>query len=185
VRINRRIRAHEVTLIDADGSQLGVMDTREALAKAQEQDLDLVEVDGRARPPVCKILDYGKHKYAMAKKARESKKTRFVQETKEIKMTPKIGEHDIAFKIKHAREFLEAGHKVRLLVRFRGREIVHPETGRAVLGRICEELGEVCVPLGDPQMEQRQMSLVIGPSPKAKARARSAAALKEKENDGA
>ena len=170
-------------MIDADGSQLGTMDTRDALAKAQEQSLDLVEVDGRARPPVCKILDYGKHKYAQAKKARESKKTRFVQETKEIKMTPKIGEHDIAFKIKHARAFLEIGHKVRLLVRFRGREIVHPETGRAVLGRICGELEEVCVSISDPMMEQRQMAMVIGPSPKAMARAKSAAAAKEKEKE--
>lgn len=159
-------------MIDADGSQLGVMSTRDAMAKAQALDLDLVEVDGRAHPPVCKILDYGRHKYAMAKRDRESKKSRFVQETKEIKMTPKIGEHDIAFKIKHARDFIEEGHKVRLLVRFRGREIVHPETGRAVLGRICEELGELCVRLAEPQMEQRQMAMVIGPSPKAKAKAK-------------
>lgn len=174
VRINRRIRAPKVHLIDAEGRQVGETDTREALAMAVELDLDLVEVDGRARPPVCKILDYGKHKYEMAKKARDSKKTRFVQETKEIKMTPKIGEHDIAFKIKHARDFLTVGHKVRLLVRFRGREVVHPETGRAVLKRICEELGELCVAVAEPQMEQRQMSMVIGPSAKAKAAAKAA-----------
>jgi len=167
-------------VIDADGSQLGVMDTREALAKAEAQALDLVEVDGRSRPPVCKILDYGKHKYAVAKKERESKKGRFIQETKELKMTPKIGEHDIAFKIKHARAFIEEGHKVRLLVRFRGREVVHPETGRAVLGRVCDELEDVCVRLGEPQMEQRQMSLVIGPNQKAMARAKTA--MRENEN---
>lgn len=166
-------------MIDADGSQLGVMDTREALGRAQEQELDLVEVDPRSRPPVCKILDYGKFKYSQSKKARDSKKSRFVQETKEIKMTPKIGDHDISFKIKHARAFIEEGHKVRLLCRFRGREIVHPETGRAVLSRVCEEIGDACVALGEPQMEQRQMSLIIGPSAKAKARAKSLQAAKE------
>ena len=179
MRINRRIRAHQVSVIDADGTQLGMMDTRDAITKAEEQMLDLVEVDGRSRPPVCKILDYGKYKYAQSKKARESKKTRFVQETKEIKRTPKTGAHDIAFKTKHAREFLETGHKVRLLVRFKGREIVHPETGRAILKRLCDNLEGVYVSISDPMMEQRQMTMVIGPSVEAKARARSAAALKE------
>lgn len=143
-----------------------------AMAKAEELELDLVEVNSNERPPICKIMDYGKHKYTQAKMARESKKTRFVQETKEIKMTPKIGVHDIDFKTKHAREFLEAGHKVRLLVRFRGREVVHPETGRDVLRQICEELEDVCATPGEPQMEQRQMLLTIVPSARTKARAK-------------
>jgi len=151
-----------------------VMETHNALARAEGLGLDLVEINPSERPPVCKILDYGRYKYDTSKQERESKKTRFVQETKEIKMTPKIGAHDIAFKIKHAREFVEAGHKVRLLVRFRGREIVHPETGRAVLARICQELEDVCVALAEPQMEQRQMSMVIGPNTQAKTRAKAA-----------
>lgn len=167
--MNRRIRAPEVKVIDSDGSQLGVIDTREAIAKAEEQSMDLVEVDGRSRPPVCKIMDYGKHKYEQAKKARESKKSRPSNETKEIKFGPKIGQHDLNFKIKHAREFIEEGHRVRLLVRFRGREIVHPETGRAILDRVCKELSDVITVVQMAQMENRQMSMVLAPNAKAKA----------------
>lgn len=150
-------------LIDSDGKQLGVVTTRDALAKAEEQSLDLVEVNPREKPPVCKIMDFGKHKYELSKKSREGRKARKVQETKEVKYRPQIGKHDFDFKTKHAREFLEAGSKVRLLVQFRGREMVHPETGKAVLDRVCSELADVCSVIQLAKMEGRFMAMMIGP----------------------
>jgi translation initiation factor IF-3 len=125
--------------------------------------LDLVEVNANSTPPVCKILDYGKHKYEQAKKARENKKSKAAQELKEIKFGPRIGDHDFDFKVKHARDFLEAGHRVRMLVRFKGRQIAHPDTGRAVLDRACRDLADVCTVVQMVQMEGRQMSMVVGP----------------------
>jgi len=143
-----------------------VMDTRDALAKAQEQSMDLVEVDAKRSPPICKILDYGKYKYEQSKKARENKKTK--QELKEVKFRPQIGDHDFNFKCKHAREFIEAGHKVKLVVQFRGRQMAHPETGKAVLDRVCKELAELITIIQVAKMEGRFMAMTIGPNPKAK-----------------
>ena len=127
IRVNHRIRVPEVRVIAADGSMLGVLGTQEAMRLAQEQGLDLVEVNPKADPPVCKILDFGKYKYEEKKKAGEAKRKQTVVEIKEIKLRPKTDEHDLAFKVKAARRFLEAGHKVKFTVRFRGREITHPE----------------------------------------------------------
>src|SRR5580700_10966050 len=127
IRVNHRIRVPEVRVIGADGGMLGVLQTHEALRLAQSQGLDLVEVNPKTDPPVCKILDFGKYKYEEKKKAGEAKRKQTVVEIKEIKLRPKTDDHDIAFKIKSARRFLEAGHKVKFTVRFRGREITHPE----------------------------------------------------------
>jgi translation initiation factor IF-3 len=168
--MNRRIRAPRVKVIDADGSMLGTLDTRDALAKAQEQSLDLVEVNAKVDPPVCKIIDYGKFKYEQAKKARESKKNRASNELKEVKFRPQIGDHDFGFKVKHARKFLEAGHKVKLVVQFRGRQMAHPETGRDILDRVCKELNDIITIVQVAKMEGRLMAMTVGPNPKAKAK---------------
>src|ERR1700733_10155454 len=127
IRVNHRIRVPEVRVIGADGNQLGVLQTHEAMRMALEQGLDLVEVNPKADPPVCKILDFGKYKYEEKKKTAEAKRKQTVVEIKEIKLRPKTDDHDINFKVKAARRFLESGHKVKITVRFRGREITHPE----------------------------------------------------------
>src|ERR1700744_5351110 len=165
IRVNHRIRVPEVRVIDADGSMLGVLQTHEALRKAQEKGLDPVEVNPKAEPPVCKILDFGKYKYEEKKKAGEAKRKQTIVEIKEIKLRPKTDDHDIAFKTKSARKFLEAGHKVKFTVRFRGREITHPEKAQEQLDWIvkqCEEIANVEV---RPAMEQRTMTLLMAPKP--------------------
>ena len=165
IRINQRIRVPEVRVIGDAGEMLGVMSTGEALRRAQERGLDLVEVNPKAEPPVCKILDFGKFKYDEKKKAREQKRKQTVIEIKEIKLRPKTDDHDLAFKARAAQRFLEAGHKVKFTVRFRGREITHPEKAQEQLDWIvkeCEELSTVEV---RPMMEQRAMTLIIAPKP--------------------
>lgn len=168
--MNRRIRAPRVKVIDADGTMLGIMDTRDAIERAQEQALDLVEVNAKVDPPVCKILDYGKHKYEQAKKERESKKNRVSQDLKEVKFRPQIGDHDFEVKARAARKFVEAGHKVKLVVQFRGRQMAHPETGQAILDRVCRELADVVTIVQVAKMEGRFMAMTIGPSTRAKAK---------------
>ena len=139
------------------------MATPDALRRAEEQSLELVEVNPKAQPPVCKILDYGKFKYEVAKREREGKKNKSKQEMKEVKFRPKIGDHDFNFKVKHARRFLEEGNKVRLLVQFRGREVVHPETGKAVLERVCKETADLATVVQLANMEGNRMSMILGP----------------------
>src|SRR5690242_14416543 len=180
IRVNHRIRVPEVRVIDANGEMLGVLSTHEALRRAQEQGLDLVEVNPKAEPPVCKILDFGKYKYEEKKKAGEAKRKQTVVEIKEIKLRPKTDDHDIAFKTKAARRFLEAGHKVKFTVRFRGREITHPEKAQEQLDWIipqCEEIANVEV---RPAMEQRTMTLVMAPKPAVMQRVAQARAAAEK-----
>ena len=133
------------------------------MARAEEQNLELVEVNPKAQPPVCKILDYGKFKYETAKRDRETKRNKKTQEMKEVKFRPKTGDHDFDFKVKHARRFLEEGNKVRLLVQFRGREIVHPETGKAVLDRVCKVLADLATVVQLAKMEGNRMSMILGP----------------------
>src|SRR5690242_13356003 len=165
IRVNHRIRVPEVRVIDANGEMLGVLSTHEALRRAQEQGLDLVEVNPKAEPPVCKILDFGKYKYEEKKKAGEAKRKQTVVEIKEIKLRPKTDDHDLAFKARAARRFLEAGHKVKFTVRFRGREITHPEKAQEQLDWIvkqCEDLANIEV---RPAMEQRTMTLLMAPKP--------------------
>ena len=164
LRINHRIRVPEVRVI-AEEEQLGVMPTHEALRLAEEKGLDLVEISPRAFPPVCRIMDYGKYKYEEAKKKQQARKRASTVETKEIKFRPKTEEHDMAFKVKHVRRFLEGGNKVRLAVVFRGREITHPQTGMAVLNRVVERCGDIATVEATPNMEGRRMIMVIAPKP--------------------
>ncbi len=164
LRINHRIRVPEVRVI-AEEEQLGVMPTHEALRLAEERGLDLVEISPRAFPPVCRIMDYGKYKYEEAKKKQQARKRASTVETKEIKFRPKTEEHDMAFKVKHVRRFLEGGNKVRLAVVFRGREITHPQTGMAVLNRIVDMCNDIAVVEATPNMEGRRMIMVIAPKP--------------------
>lgn len=164
LRINHRIRVPEVRVI-ADEEQLGVMPTHEALRLAEERGLDLVEISPRAFPPVCRIMDYGKYKYEEAKKKQQARKRASTVETKEIKFRPKTEEHDMAFKVKHVRRFVEGGNKVRLAVVFRGREITHPQTGMAVLNKVVELCNDIATVETTPNMEGRRMIMVIAPKP--------------------
>jgi len=165
IRINQRIRVPEVRVIGADGEMLGIMQTQDALRRAQEKGLDLVEVNPKAEPPVCKILDFGKFKYDEKKKAREAKRKQSVVEIKEIKLRPKTDDHDLQFKTRAAHRFLEAGHKVKFTVRFRGREITHPEKAQEQLDWIVKECEEIANVEVRPAMEQRTMTLLMAPKP--------------------
>jgi translation initiation factor IF-3 len=165
-RINEEILVREVRLIDENGGQLGIIATSEALVKAKEAGLDLIEVAPNANPPVCKILDYGKYKYDQEKRLKEAKKNQKQVIMKEIRMQPKIETHDLNFKTKHIREFLEEGNKVKVTVRFRGRELAHTELGKVVLDEIVEKLDTSFSIDKKPTMEGRYMSMIL--SPKAK-----------------
>ena len=165
LRINHRIRVPEVRVIGEEGEQLGVMPTHEALRLAEERGVDLVEISPRAFPPVCRIMDYGKYKYEEAKKKQQARKRASTVETKEIKFRPKTEEHDMAFKVKHVRRFLEGGNKVRLAVVFRGREITHPQTGMNVLNRVVDMCNDIATVEVTPNMEGRRMIMVITPKP--------------------
>lgn len=166
LRINEQIRVREVRLIDGEGEQRGVVPTVEAMRLAKEASLDLVEVAPTANPPVCKILDYGKYKFELEKKNRESKKKQKLIKMKEIRMQPKIEEHDLQFKSKHVRDFLEEGNKVKVTIRFRGRELAHTERGRVVLEKVMVLLGDTFVLEKEPVMEGRFMSMVVSPKGK-------------------
>ncbi|MBA3459136.1 MAG: translation initiation factor IF-3 [Deltaproteobacteria bacterium] len=162
--MNHRIRVPEIRVI-LEEEQLGIMPTHEALRLAEEKGLDLVEISPRAFPPVCRIMDYGKYKYEEAKKKQQARKRASTVETKEIKFRPKTEEHDMAFKVKHVRRFLEGGNKVRLAVVFRGREITHPKTGMNVLNRVVEFCNDIATVEATPNMEGRRMIMVIAPKP--------------------
>jgi translation initiation factor IF-3 len=164
LRINHRIRVPEIRVI-LDEEQLGIMPTHEALRLAEEKGLDLVEISPRAFPPVCRIMDYGKYKYEEAKKKQQARKRASTVETKEIKFRPKTEGHDMDFKVKHIRRFLEGGNKVRLAVVFRGREITHPKTGMNVLDRVVELCNDIATVEATPNMEGRRMIMVIAPKP--------------------
>ena len=163
IRINHRIRVPEVRVVGADGGMLGVMSTDEARRIAQEQGLDLVEVNPKAEPPVCKILDYGKFKYESQKKKNEARKKQKIIEVKEIKMRPGIDDHDYDVKMRAMHRFLEEGDKVKVTMRFRGREMVHQELGLKVLERVRGQLDEVAKVEQMPRLEGRQMTMVIAP----------------------
>lgn len=150
---------------------LGVLETHEARRIAREADLDLVEVNPKAVPPVCKIMDHGRFKYEEKKKQNEAKKKQAQVELKEIKLRPKTDDHDIAFKVKHTRRFLEEGNKVKITVRFRGREITHPETAQRQIDAIVEAVGDVAIVELYPRMESRTMTAMLAPRVKPKPRA--------------
>jgi len=166
--VNERIRAKSVRLIDENGKQMGIKPTNEAIEIAKERELDLVEVSPEANPPVCKLLDYGKYKFEQEKKKKESKKRQKNVKLKEIRMQPKIEEHDLAFKTKHIREFLESGFKVKVTIRFRGRELAHTELGRDVLDRVLVILENSYTLESPPKMEGRFMSMLLNPQSKSK-----------------
>ena len=161
--MNHRIRITPVRVVMEDGTQLGVIPTDEARAKAEELGLDLLEISPNARPPVCKIIDAGKWKYEQSKKDREAKKNATNVQIKQIKLRPKTDEHDIAFKTRHAKRFLEEGNKVQFVVRFRGRENAHPETGKAALDKIMAGLTEVARLERMPRYENRVMTMIVVP----------------------
>jgi translation initiation factor IF-3 len=152
-----------VRVIGADGEQLGVLATRDALKMAQEAGLDLVEISPTARPPVCRILDFGRYQYEESKNQKKAKKRQTATQLKEMRFRPKIDEHDITFKTNRLREFLLEGHKVRAYVEFRGREMTHTEFGKVILDRIKEQLDDVGAPEATVRMEGRHMSLIINP----------------------
>ncbi|HEX7091660.1 MAG TPA: translation initiation factor IF-3, partial [Longimicrobiales bacterium] len=163
VRVNRQIRISPVRVISAEGAQLGIMPVDEALAAAESQGLDLVEVAPNARPPVVRIMDYGKFKYEQARKAREARKKQHQIQIKEVKFRPGIEPHDFEFKIRHARRFLEEGNKVKATMMFRGRQMAHPEIGRDVLVRVAQALEDVGRIESEPVLEGRNMTMILAP----------------------
>ena len=183
IRVNHRIRVPEVRVVAEDGSNLGVMDTAEALRRAQEGGFDLVEVNPKAVPPVCKILDFGKYKYEEKKKAREAKRKQTVVEVKEIKLRPKTDDHDLNVKVKHARKFLEGGNKVKITVRFRGREITHPEVAQRQLEWMLQQVDDLVNIEQRPSMEGRNMSAAVAPKPQVLQRISQIRAQREKDRE--
>ncbi len=150
-------------MIGPDGEQLGILPVQEALQLAQERDLDLVEVAPNAKPPVCRLMDYGKYLYERQKREREARKAQKQVEIKEVRLRPKTGEHDIQVVLRKARKFLEEGQKVKVRIRFRGREIVHSNVARDLMRRVAEELADVSVVESPPKMEGRSMIMILAP----------------------
>jgi translation initiation factor IF-3 len=157
------IHRPEVRVINPEGQQLGIYPIQQALSIAQEMGLDLVEINPKANPPVCRIMDFGKFKYEQKKQANLAKKKQKVIEVKEVKMRPKTDDHDFNFKLKHIIRFLTEGNKAKVTIRFRGREIAHPETAASVLDRVINELGEMAVIEQPYRMEGRTMTMILGP----------------------
>lgn len=179
VRVNERIRVPQVRVIGDDGEQVGVLPVRDALSLAQSKGLDLVEVSPTARPPVCRIMDYGKFKYEQSRRARKAKKKQHQMQLKEIKMRPKIEEHDYGFKIQHAREFLAQRDKVKVTLTFRGREMAHQELGMKVIHKVIADLADVSTVESPARSEGKTLTMVLMPKPQkpgAKSESRPAAA---------
>ncbi len=162
-RINEQIRAEQVRVVDANGEMRGVMTVREGIALAVEAGLDLVEVSPAADPPVCKVLDYGKYKYEQQKKAAEARKKQKVIDLKEIKIRPGIEKHDYEVKMRNARRFLEEGNKVKVTMRFRGREMAHLQIGMGVMRRFKDELAPISKVEFEPRLEGRQAMMILAP----------------------
>ena len=161
IRINHRIRAREVRVIDDNGDQLGVMNTPDAIKKAEEVGLDLVEIAPTATPPVCRIMDNSKYKYEQEKKEKEARKKQKVIHLKEIRMGPKIGEHDYQFKVKHLTDFLKKGDKVKVTMIFRGREMAHIDLGRKILDRLSSDISGLGEIEEMPKLEGRFLNMII------------------------
>lgn len=168
VRLNERIRVPEVRLIDEKGEQVGIVPTTQALAMARDRGLDLMEVAAGAKPPVCKILDYGKYKYEEKKKEHIARKNQVVVKVKEIQLRPNTDEHDLDYKIKNARGFLEEGDKVKFIIQFRGREVAHTEPGYLMCKDILERLKDIAAVETPTKMEGKKMMMIISPLPTAK-----------------
>ena len=178
-RINERIRVSEVRLVDEDGSQIGVIKTDEALRMAQERDLDLVEVAPDSRPPVTRLLNYSKYKYELEQKAKAARKHQQQVNVREIKLRPKIADHDYGTKRGHVERFLKQQDKVKVTIMFRGREQAHPERGRALLQRLYDDVAELAVIESHPQQEGRNMHMMLAPSKEQAAKAREQRAASE------
>jgi translation initiation factor IF-3 len=183
-RINDRIRAREVRLVDPDGQQAGIVPLPEALMRARSLDLDLVEVAPMANPPVCRIMDYGKFKFDEAQRAKESRRKAVHVGIKEMKYRPKIGPGDFDTKTRQVARFLDEGHKVKITIMFRGREVFHPELGKRILDRIAEQMGDTAKVEAEPRLDGRNMVMVLAPDKRARQSAASRTAARG-EQDGA
>lgn len=159
--INEQIRDKEVRLISEDGEQLGIMSAREAYKRAQEAELDLVKIAPGAKPPVCKIIDYGKYKYELTRKEKEAKKKQKTVEVKEVRLSPNIDTNDLNTKVNNARKFLTKGNKVKVTLRFRGREMAHVQQSRHILDDFAKQLEEIAAIEKAPKLEGRNMSMVL------------------------
>lgn len=162
-RANNAITARQIRVVDADGEMRGVMSLRDGLALAEQAGMDLVEISPNAEPPVCKILDYGKYKYEMQKKAAEARKKQKIVEIKEIKLRPTIDDHDFSIKMKSAKSFLEEGDKVKVTLRFRGREMANQQLAQTLLQRVRQELDALAKVESEPSFEGRQMIMIMAP----------------------
>lgn len=165
MRINEEIRAREVRVIGSDGEQLGIMSGREAQQLAYEKHLDLVEIAPTAKPPVCRIMDYGKYRYEQQKREKESRKKQKTFDIKEVKLRPGIEEHDFNVKFKNAVRFLEDGDKVKVTIMFRGRELSRPELGEVLLNKMAAQLKEMAVVERQPKLEGKNMIMIVAPKP--------------------
>ena len=163
--INEEIQEKEIRLIGSDGEQMGLMSSAEAQKIADEQDLDLVMISPNAKPPVCKIMDYGKYRFEQNKKVKEAKKNQHVMDVKEIRMSPSIDVNDFNVKLRNAQKFLSEGNRCKVTVRFRGREMAHTSIGQELLVKFAEECGEVAVLDKSPKLEGRHMSIFLSPKP--------------------
>ncbi len=163
MRVNERIRIPQVRVVDEEGGQVGVMSSYEALKLAREKGMDLVEVSPNASPPVCRIMDFGKYKYELSKRAAKAKKVQHRIQVKEVKFRPKIDDHDFDFKVNHARDFLEGKNKVKFTVMFRGREMAHAELGRVLLDQAAEALADIAQVENPPRMEGYTMTMYMMP----------------------
>jgi translation initiation factor IF-3 len=159
--VNEGIRSREVRVVNVDGEQLGILPVKEAIRIAREKDLDLVEVAPTAKPPVCKIMDFGKYRYEQSKREREARKRQKTIDVKEIRLTPKIEEHDFQVKVRQALRFLDGGDKVKASVRFRGREIVHADLGRNLLLQLYEAVKDKAFLEREPKVEGRNMIMIL------------------------
>ncbi len=168
MKVNREIRAPKVRVIGASGEQVGIIALYEALAMAEEQGLDLVEIVPGSNPPVCKIMNFGKFRYDQSKREKENKKAQHQIKVKEIKLKPNIDVHDLETKTRHARDFLASGNKVKVTCTFRGREMMHPEIGEKIVREMCQELEDVSTPESPPKMMGRMLLVVLAPGSKKK-----------------
>ncbi len=191
--VNERIRVPQVRLVDENGNMIGIVSTKEALEMARQRGYDLVEVSAKAHPPVCRIMDYGKYKYELSKKAKKAKKKQHIVQTKEIKMRPNIEAHDYNFKLNHARRFFENGNKVKFHLIFKGREVTHLDMGMNVLNKIAQDLGDVAVVESAPRKEGMVMTMVMAPKPGLRkqrmmevsdAKGKESSSVEEKEKEG-
>lgn len=167
-RINEEIRVREIRVVDAEGNQLGILPTREALRIAEERQMDLVEIAPQAKPPVCKIMDFGKYKYEQSKKEKEARKKQKIISVKEVKLRPNIEDHDFDVKVKNAARFLKDGDKVKATIIFRGREIMHTKLGQQLLEKFLEQLKEMANVERQPKLEGKNMIMILAPKLEAK-----------------